>query len=483
MENDAPDLLERLRHLELLVEQMQRALAEKEQEIAELRAKLAQDSGNSHRPPSSDPPGSGTPKKRRASRRRKRSGRRPGGQPGHKGSTRTLLKPSAVDHIESLRPAVCQGCGASLDGASLEPSPERHQVFELPEIRPVVTEYQLNACACGKCGMRNKSGLPEGVSWSAFGPGVHALVATLSGQYHLSRRRIQQLLADFFGLKVSLGAIVDMQTRVTAAMAPAVDELRAEMHRTTAPTGMDETGWRQAGERRWLWIAITDALALFAVRDSRGGKVVQELVGDEAGSRVIVTDRWSAYHQVPLARRQFCWSHLLRDFLKMADAPNEEAKRLGSGLFQLGTQMFRWWHQVRAGDLTRQAFRDLLQPLKAWVVACLHRGAECAHAKTAGTCRELLKKQAALWTFARVEGVEPTNNHTERALRSAVIWRKISLGTQSDQGARFVERILSIATSLQRQGRSVYDFLLDTVQARFSASRSPPSLLPSAVPT
>lgn len=490
MEDATPDLLERLARLEKLVikqqeqlAELRQALAEKDQIIAELRSKLGQDSGNSHRPPSSDPPGSGTPKKRRTSRQRKRSGRRPGGQPGHKGSTRTLLEPSAVDHIESLRSDVCQGCGASLDGAALEPNPERHQVYELPEIRPVVTEYRLNACACGQCGMRNKPGLPEGVSWSAFGPGVHALVATLSGQYHLPRRRTQQLLADFFGLKLSVGAIMDMQTRVSAAMAPVVDELSSEMHRTTAPTGMDETGWRQAGERRWLWIAITDALALFAVRDSRGGKVVTELVGEGAGERVIVTDRWSGYHQVPLERRQFCWSHLLRDFQTMAEALDDEAKMLGEGLLQLGAQMFRWWHQVRAGELTREGFRKRLVPLKTWIAACLHRGANCKHAKTAGVCRELKKKEAALWTFADVEGVEPTNNDTERALRSAVIWRKISLGTQSDTGARFVERILSITASLQRQGRNVYDFLLETVQTRFGVSRSPPSLLPRPVPT
>ena len=469
MDNLPPEVLKRLRELEQLVAQLQEQLEQRDKENAELRAQLGRNSGNSHRPPSSDPPTSGAGKTRREKRKKKSTGRDPGGQPGHKGKTRQRLSADEIDSVESLRPDACRGCGASLAGANLDEGPERHQVYELPPIRPLVSEYVLNSCTCRGCGARTRAALPKGISWSAFGPRIHALVGALAGHYHLPRRQTQQLLNDFFGLKVSLGAISKMERRVDAAMTPIVDEIVEAMRTSDAPTGMDETGWRKAGERRWLWVAVTDKLAVFLVRDSRGAKVVTELVGEGAGGRCIVTDRWSAYHRVPFELRQFCWSHLLRDFQKMADAPESEAKVTGEQLVTLGTEMFRWWHSLRGGTLSRLAFVERVEELKLKVDALLRRGALSTHEKSAGTCRDLAKHQVSIWTFARREGVEPTNNHTERALRPAVIWRKICLGTHSDAGARFVERILSIGATAQRQGRNVFEFMEKAVLACFGA--------------
>jgi transposase len=471
-----------LASLTALVEKLQQELAERDARIAELEARLGADSQNSHNSSSTDSPRSGAGKNRRGRRRRKASGRAQGGQSGHKGKTRQMLPADEVDRIEECRPENCTGCGLNLADTEMEASPERHQVSEIPPIRPVVTEYQLCAVNCPGCGKRNKASLPEGVTWSAFGPRVHALTAMLSGVYRIPRRPVQQMLSDYFGLTVSLGSIVNMQYRASQAMAPAVDEAIQAMRDSSQPTNMDETGWRQAGERRWLWVALTEMLVIFCIRKSRGGKVVIEMVGEQAGERVVIVDRWSGYSKIPLERKQFCWAHLLRDFQKMAEAPDIEAARIGRWLLCGAALLFQWWRRFCAEEITRAQLQIWVMVLRKRMRLLFKFGTHCAHRKTAGTCRSLLKSEAALWTFVRVEGVEPTNNAAERAIRKAVIWRRISQGTQSDLGARFVERILSVAATLQRQKRGVFDFLQAAMHARFTRL-SAPSLLAAGMGT
>ena len=471
-----------LASLTALVEKLQQELAERDARIAELEARLNTNSQNSHTSSSKDSPRSSAGKKRRSHRRRKASGRSQGGQPGHKGKTRQMLPTNEVDHIEECRPESCTGCGLNLTDAETEASPERHQVSEIPPFRPVVTEYQLCAINCPGCGKRNKASLPNGTSWSAFGPRVHALTAMLSGVYHVPRRPVQQMLSDYFGLTVSLGSIVNMQYRASYAIAPAVDEAAQAMRDSDEPTNMDETGWRQAGERRWLWVALTEILVIFCIRKSRGGKVVTEMVGEKAGERVVIVDRWSGYSKIPLERKQFCWAHLLRDFQKMAEAPKDEAARIGRWLQCGAALLFRWWRRFCAEEVTRAQFQTWVGVLREKMRVLLKLGTQCTHRKTAGTCRSLLRSEAALWTFVHIEGVEPTNNAAERAIRKAVIWRRISLGTQSDLGARFVERILSVAATLRRQKRGVFDFLQAAMQARFTRLPAP-SLLTIGVGT
>lgn len=466
-----------------VIEDLKQGLAKSEARCAELEARLNTDSSNSHTPPSADPPNSNSARNRRKRRQRKASGRTRGGQPGRKGVTRQMLPINEVDHVEACRPESCAACGSGLLDASLEGRPERHQVVEIPPVKPVVTEYQLHTATCSKCGERNKASLPAGVSWSAFGPRVHALAAMLSGVYHVPRRRVRRIFADYFGLTVSLGAIIGMERRVSDAMAPAVDDAAQAVRQTSAPTGMDETGWRQAGERRWLWIAITEMLALFSIRQSRGGKVVTEMVGEQAGTRIVMCDRWSAYSKVPLERRQFCWAHLLRDFQKMAEARHAEAARVGRGLLRAAALVFRWWRRLCAGEITREHLQARIDALRRRLGELLKAGANCSHRKTKGTCGRLLKTETAMWTFVHHEGVEPTNNTAERAIRQAVIWRRISLGTQSDSGARFVERILSVAESLGLQGRGVFEFLQASIRAKFARQQGPSLVEASALAT
>lgn len=265
--------------------QLTARVAALEATVQELTERLRQDSSTSSRPPSSD-----APERKRPRRRRPPSGRRPGGQPGHRGQTRTLMPVAEVDEVVSLKPASCASCNQSLAGA--DPEPQRHQVVEIPPIRPVVTEYQLHRLACPCCGEATQAALPSGVPTGVVGPRAQAIAALCTGAYRLSKRTTQRVLADLFGLCVSLGTISTLEAATTAAVAAPVEEARTAVQ-AQASAHLDETGWREGGKRAWLWVAATTWVTVFLVRLSRGGDVARELLG-ATFSGILVTDRWSA---------------------------------------------------------------------------------------------------------------------------------------------------------------------------------------------
>jgi transposase len=190
---------------------------------------------------------------------------------------------------------------------------------------------------------------------------------------------------------------------------------------------------------------------------------------------ILVTDRWSAYTWVDVQRRQLCWAHLLRQFLGF-QTHGPEASAIGRSLEWLTETMFHLWHRVRDGTMTRDEFQKRMDPLRSHVVARLREGADCAVRAVAGRCREILELEPALWTFVEIEGVEPTNNEGERRIRHGVMWRKTSFGTDSPNGSRFVERILTVVTTLRMQKRNVLDYLTEACQAALQG-RPAPSLL------
>jgi len=437
--------------------------------IADLERQLGQNSSNSSKPPSSDPPGAKKPKPKRKKGRK----RKPGGQPGHKGHTRDLLPVEEVDHVDDRRPPACAECGLKLRGT--DPEPLRHQVTEVPPVKPHVTEYRLHQLQCS-CGCWTRGELPEGVPSGAFGPRLQALVALFTGGYRISKRNVVQLLSDCFGVKISVGSIKRLEADLSTALAEPVAEAQAYVQ-AHPHVHMDETGWRQAGRRTWLWTAVTSMVVVFALRASRGSKVAKELVGEDYRG-IVISDRWSGYSWVSLKQRQICWAHLKRDFQKLVDAEGE-IEVIGEGLQAQRRKLFKHWHRVRDGTMTRSTFRRYVTPIRAKVKALLRQGAVCPDAKIAGMCGEILKVEQAMWTFVRVDGVEPTNNPAELALRHAVIWRKTSFGTQSDAGSEFVERVLTAVGTLRAQGRNVLDYLAETCS---NALRSvpAPSLLPPA---
>jgi transposase len=432
-----------------------------------VQEQLNQTSRNSSRPPSSDPPQSHRPRRPRGQRRR-------GGQPGHPGHTRTLVPVEEVDEVVVLKPDQCRGCHAPLLGD--DPSPFRHQVIELPPIKPVVTEYQWHQLVCAVCGEVSRAPWPKGVPSGTYGPRVQATVALYTGSYRLSKRTTQQMMDEVFGVPMSVGTISPLEQATTAAVAVPVEEARSYVHEQ-AVAHLDETSWRQGGKRAWLWVAVTSFVTVFLVRMSRGGHVARELLG-EAFSGILVTDRYSAYNWYPVRWRQVCWAHLLRDFEAMRDRGGC-SEEIGDALLTQAHQMFTWWHRVRDGTLKRSSFRSAMTPLRREVERLLEAGSRCGVPKTEGTCQDILKRREALWTFVQVEGVEPTNNTAERALRPGVLWRKGSFGTQSAEGSRFVESMMTVVTTLKQQQRHVLEYLTAACEAALRGEAAP-SLLPES---
>ena len=422
-------------------------------------------SRNSSRPPSSDGADVVKPSPRR-------SGRKPGGQAGHPGQGRRLVPLEQVDEVVAVKPTHCSHCSGILSG--VDPHPQRHQVSEIPPVQAQVTEYQLHTLCCPQCQLLTPAPWPTGVPTRAFGPRVQALVSLLSGAYRLSKRQIQTLLSDGFGVKMALGTVSPLEQATSQALVEPVDAAHRYIQHQAA-TNADETSWREGQRKAWLWTVVTSWVSVFVIRFSRGSQVVHELL-DDSFEGVVGSDRRSAYSYLPLGQRQLCWAHLKRDFQAFVDRGGESAQ-VGEVLLELTDQMFGWWYRVRDGTLKRSSFQTYMADLKLRMHLYLWIGQEGPHAKTAATCREVLKVEKALWTFVSKEGVEPTNNAAERALRPAVLWRKSSFGTHSEAGSRFVERIMTVVATLRQQNRPVLDYLIQAAQAQLEG-HTPPSLLP-----
>jgi transposase len=458
--------------LEARVTALEAAIQRLEATVQPLTERLQQDSRTSSRPPSSDPPQATTKRPRRDP-----SGRRAGGQPGHEGQARALVPVEEVDVVISVKPERCRRCQYPLQGEDAQPA--RHQVTEIPPIKPVVTEYQLHQLCCPACGEATRGELPVGVSLGAFGPRVQAIAALCTGAYHLSKRITQSVLEDLFGLPMSLGTLANLEQATVQALAEPVAEARAYMQ--GQPTAyLDETGWREGRQRAWLWTAVTACVTVFVIRLSRSSKVAQELLGERFGG-YLVTDRWSAYSWYPSWRRQVCWAHLLRDIEAMCERDGR-SREIGEALRAHARHMFHWWHRVRDGTLSHASFASYMRPIRREVERLLEAGQTCGVPKTEGTCRDLLKRRQALWTFVRHEGVEPTNNAAERALRPGVLWRKGSFGTQSPEGSRFVETMMTVVATLKQQHRYVLTYVTAACEAALRGEAAP-SLLPTPAAT
>lgn len=434
-----------------------------ERRIADLEAQLRQNSTNSSKPPSSDPPAV------KRAPPKPGSGKKPGAQPGHPRALRPLREPT---HVVPCKPTCCPACAAPLRGD--DPDPERFQVTELPPLKPIVTEYQRHRLTCRRCGLSARGALPAGVR-GQDGPDLQAAVVYLVAECRLSKRKAAQVCRDLFGIPISPGQVCATQDEVARALAPVVDESHEYVR--TQPVHLDETGWKQAGRRSWLWAAVTALASLFVIRRSRGGAVVDELLGP-GHARVVTTDRWGAYEGIPWQRRQLCWAHLRRDFQAMIDRNNSGAP-VGRALLAASDELFHWWHRKRDGTCSARACRRELTALRERLILLLGRGVRCRCAETSATCGEL-EKEEMLWTFLDQEGVEPTNNAAERALRHAVQWRKASYGTASASGSQFVATILSVLMTCRQQGKNLWEYLRACCRAA-QDRRQPPSLLPEAV--
>jgi transposase len=448
-----------------MVAYYEQRIARLEVEVRELTARLNQNSQNSSKPPSSD----GPHVKRKPPQ--PPSGRKPGGQLGHPFHQRALVSIEQVDAVITCKPAQCRRCGGQLTGS--DPEPWRQQVVELPPVRPHFTEYQRHRLQCARCGISTCGELPAGVLPTCYGPRLASVVALCTGGYRMSKRMVASFCREVLGIELSVGEISQIEQTVTQAVAPAVEE--AAVYVQSCDLNIDETPWKERRQRRVLWTRVTTQLSVFAITTGRGAAVLQQLVG-EWYSNILTSDRAKVYDSYPLRQRQICWSHLCRDFQAMIDRGGP-GRGVGAILLEHAHVLFAWWHWARDGTWKRSTLQSYMRTLRASFKMELEWGSQSACPKTAATCRELLTREAALWTFVRVEGIEPTNNASERSLRGAVLWRKVSFGTQSERGSRFVASLLTVLMSCQQQGRNTLRYLTACCRA-FYANHPIPSLVP-----
>ena len=419
---------------------------------------------------SSVPPSTQHPHARPQPRKRKSKKRR-GGQPGHRKHERSLIATEDCDEVKLLKPKECRRCATRLSGS--DPDPLRHQVWELPDIKPKVTEYQRHRLECLCCGETTCAPLPPGVPQGQSGPRLMAFTALLMAYYRQSKRRTAEFLGTLLGQPCCAALTVKIQTTVTAALRPSYEELAAELP-TQDQVSADETPAKEQNGKAWLWTFVARAFTVFAVRATREATALGDLLTD-AFRGIVNCDRAKMYWRAK--RLQWCWAHLKRDFQGLIDSGNGQAKRLGYDLRRATCKLFEHWDNYRDGSITRAALLRRMAPVRREVERLLLRGAESGNRRIQGMCRELYDHREWLWTFLRHDEVEPTNNAAERSLRHAVIWRKLSFGTQSANGSRFVETMLTVIETCRQQRRSVFTFVTAAVEAHL-AQQPPPSLRP-----
>lgn len=368
-----------------------------------------------------------------------------------------------------------QSCQAGNRWCGNDAHPQRHHVIEIPPIRPVVTEYQWPQLVCPLCGDATRAAWPDGGTTRVYGPRVQATAALCTGASRLSTRTTQPLLDDLCGVPMRLGTIRTLETATAEAVAAPVEEARASV-KQQARVSVDETGWRQGHQRAWVWVAVTPWVTVLLVRLSRGGKVARELLG-AAFDGILVTDRLSAYSWYPVRRRQLGWAHRLRDIEAMLGRGGR-SQASGAALRGHAHQRVHWWHRVRDGTRTRSSCRSSMPPVRREVERLVEAGSQCGGPKTEGGCRDMLKRRQAVWTFVHLEGVEPTTNASERAIRPGVLWRQGRCGTQSPQGSRFVEAMMTVVATLKQQHRNPLAYLTAACEASLR-DEAAPSWLPA----
>ena len=437
--------------------------------LRRLEEQVRQDSRTSSKPPSMDPPK--TRQQRRAEARSKakelfREGRKAGGQEGHRGAGRDLKPEDQVDEIVDHYPGACGGCGRQFDAEQRRPTGRfgRHQVCELPPISVIVIEHRTHQLRCRCCRARTSARLPQEIGSSPFGPRFQAAVVTLTARYRISRRGITELARDLFGVTLSTGGVDAICQRAADALAGPHLQLQDWVLDQRA-VHVDETGWRTSGEARALWTATTPEATFLQIAKHCNREQFDALIGTTYPG-IVVSDRWNGFSHLDPHQRQVCWSHIQRDFRRHADGLGEQ-KTFGEQGLELTGQVFSAWRSYQRAHHDRNRLKAEIAPIQAELRALL----QDASPKSKRTrwhrrfANNLLKVWPALWTFVSIHGVEPTNNPAERALRGPVIHRKVSLGTQSEDGERFAERSLSAAGTCRLQHRSLFTYLSELITA------------------
>lgn len=441
-----------------------------EERLIRLEVQARQDSRSSSLPPSSDPPKSRAERRAEARAKAKElmrsegERRRAGGQSGHPGAGRELKPEDQIDEIVDHYPDACGGCGHRFGPEQRKAGRRfgRHQVAELPPISVILTEHRTHQLRCRHCRARTTARLPDEVGGGAFGPRLQAAVVTLTARHRVSRRGISELARDLFGVELSTGAADGICQRASEALAGPHLQLQDWILDQSA-VHVDETGWRTSGEGRALWTATTQGAAFFQIAARCNREQFNALIGTSYPG-IVISDRWNGYSHLDPNQRQVCWSHIRRDFRRHADGLGEQ-KTFGEHGLELSGRVFAVWRAYQHDHHNRARLKAEIAPIQTE----LQRLLEQASPKSQRTrwhrrfANNLLKVWPALWTFTTIEGIEPTNNPAERALRGPVIHRKVSLGTQSATGERFAERAHTAAVTCRMQHRSLFTYLSELI--------------------
>jgi transposase len=343
-----------------------------------------------------------------------------------------------------------------------------HQIVDIPPIKPEAIEYVQHISKCQVCGAFVYLPLPDEVKRKYFGPGVLAVVAVLTGMLNTSKRKALAMINEVFSVPMSLGGLSNCEAQLSHILEQPYQE--ATEHIQTQQTAhADETGWPRGNKLKgWLWMLCCSSAAVFMVQACRGQTAAKKLLGTFAG--VLHCDRWSGYNCFT-GLRQLCWAHLKRDFKALSEAKGNMGQ-IGNELFGLTKQILHMRKRVRDGTLLWQTFQRRMEPLIKRVETLLEKGADSSES-LAGQCRRIFNQRQYLWTFVYDVRVEPTNNLAERTVRQAVLWRKGSFGTQSERGARYVERILTVCATCRLQGQSVIEYVRDACHCHLNGIAVP----------
>jgi transposase len=442
------------------IAEQQGQIADAEKQIADLERQLAlhqQNSTNSSKPPSSDGL-AGEPRQRG---RRKKSRRKAGGQPGHRGAYRPLAPAARVDEVRPVLPAQCQHCGHALpiqiEQAQTTGSLHRHQVTELPPIQARIIEYQCHRVVCPECGESTRAAVPEEAS-GHFGPQLAALIAYLTVVCRMPRRVVEALLEQVLGIEISLGSTQKCWEEASQAVAAPCQELEQQL-KAEAVLNVDETGWRTNGSKRFLWAFVAARYVVYTVAATRGSEVLSRLLG-AVFQGILCSDRFSAYLKYHSGKAQFCWAHLKRNLLGMVEFTKSGAvERFCRDALAEHARLFRLWHKFRGGQIDRPQLLLRSIPIQKRIVALAQRHLDSPHREVRNLATALFAHNERLFVFLEHEGVEPTNNSVERALRTGVQWRKICFGNRSAAGELATARLLTVAETCDLQRLNILAYL------------------------
>jgi len=458
---------------------------------ADLERKLGlrqQNSTTSSKPPSSD--GLAGKQRVRCSSHRKKSGRKPGGQPGHPGHHRELVPPERVNEVIPLYPAQCRHCEESFSKRdqtrAAAGEPQRHQVTELPKIEAHITEYQCHQLQCARCGRTTQAALPEEVKGN-FGPELAALIAYQTVTCRMPRRVVLESLEHVLGIPLSLGSVQKVWEEASEAVAGPYEELARQLPQEPV-LNSDETGYRTNGEKRWLWALVASSFVFYKVTATRGAEVLVALLG-EVFAGILCSDRYVGYTAYHKGLAQFCWAHFKRNILGVQEiGKSTDAERFCRDALALHARLFRLWHRFRAGPATRYPIagrEELIRrslPIQMKFFALGERYLDSKDKDVRNLATALFVHCGEFFVFIEKEGVEPTNNVVERALRCAVQWRKTSFGSRSATGETAMARLLTVTRTCRMQNRNSLDYLSAAVRAHRSDAPAP-SLLAKASTT